>query len=117
MNSPRWQYRYEPHLATRQWPKELFRYTAVPERVFSSYGAMQLVYCFMVLDHNFDNFPEVLYVPEVNIPLGVKHFKQKLRSARGDETLALTLYNGSPKNPHARAYPGRVRSRIAELEY
>ncbi len=116
MNSPKWQYRYEPHLAKREWPKSVFSYTADPERVFSSYGAMQLVYCFMVTDHGFTNYPEVLYVPEINIPIGIQHFRQKLRLAKGDLNLALTLYNGSPRNPAARAYPGKVRARIALLQ-
>lgn len=117
MNSPRWQYRYEPHLARRQWPEELYRYTNVPERLFSSYGAMQLMYCFMVTDHHFNNFPEALYIPEVNVPLGIMHLKQKLRVAKGDLDLALTLYNGSPKDPRAQAYPGKVREKMARLAY
>jgi len=69
---------------------------AIPERVSSSYGLMQIMYT-TALQQGFDDQPEYLFVPTINLEYGCKHFRWLLNWAN-DELKAIAAYNGGKGN-------------------
>lgn len=69
----------------------------VPARVGASYGLMQVMYSTAV-EHGFEDEPEMLFVPSVNIDVGTTILKKLLNWAAPDLKKALAAYNGGRGN-------------------
>ena len=86
-------YRHEPEFWLRYMANKPSWKDAIPERVSSSYGLMQVMYT-TALIHGFSRQPEHLFLPEVGLDFGCKHLKYLLDRCNGDEEMALAQYNG-----------------------
>jgi hypothetical protein len=95
-------FRYEPGIWSQLQrgvlhpavPIDLTR--AVPRRVASSYGLLQILYV-TALGVGYRGEPEGLFVPETGLAFGATYMRQLLAWAKGDITAALAAYNGGAK--------------------
>lgn len=113
-------FRHEPGFWLRYMVGDPRWRHAVPMRVSSSYGLMQVMYT-TALAHGFpaDDPPEFLFVPTVNLEYGCRELKKCLDWGKGDLDTALAGYNGGrskdngPTVPTAKkrnaAYVAKVR--------
>jgi soluble lytic murein transglycosylase-like protein len=93
---------------------------AVPRRVASSYGLMQILYV-TACDLGFTGEPEMLFVPRVGLEWGALQLAKLLAWAGGDIERALCAYNGGTgiadgPGPYKNAfYASRVMAARDEL--
>lgn len=90
-------FRYEPDFWDRYLKDNKDYKDAMPRRVSSSYGLMQLMFP-TARENGFEGEPEELFVPSTNLRYGCAHFKKLLDWAEGNEAKALAAYNGGKGN-------------------
>lgn len=70
--------------------------TAIPRRVASSYGLLQILYI-TARDLGFQEEPEFLFIPDVGLEWGAKQLRRLLDWSDGDLPSALAAYNGGKR--------------------
>lgn len=99
-------FRYEPGFWERYLKNNPAYAEAIPRRVSSSYGLMQVMFPTAV-EHGHAGEPEELFVPATNLRFGCAILKSLLAWAEDDETKALGAYNagkGNATSSTAKAY-------------
>lgn len=88
-------FRHEPGFWLRYMAHKPEWDGAVPMRVSSSYGLMQVMFT-TALDHGFPRKdpPEMLFVPTINLEYGCRVLASCMAWAKGDTAAALAAYNG-----------------------
>jgi soluble lytic murein transglycosylase-like protein len=86
-------YRFEPFFWERYLSRKPKYDGAVPERVSSSYGLMQVMYP-VACELGFTEPPEYLFVPIIGLQWGCRKFRSLLDWAKQDVEQALAAYNG-----------------------
>lgn len=88
-------FRHEPQFWLRYMAHKPEWDGAVPFRVSSSYGLMQVMYP-TALEHGYPKHdpPEHLFIPTIGLEYGCRVLASCLRWAHGDALAALAAYNG-----------------------
>lgn len=88
-------FRHEPAFWLRYMANKREFDGAIPLRVSSSYGLMQVMYA-TALQHGFPmgDAPEMLFIPTVNLEYGCAALASCMKWAKGDTQAALAAYNG-----------------------
>lgn len=86
-------YRHEPFFWQRYLQGKPKWDGAVPARVSSSYGLMQVMYP-VACELGYSDQPECLFVPVIGLTWGCKKFRSLLDWAKQDVEQALAAYNG-----------------------
>lgn len=102
-------FRFEPQFWLRYMAHKPEWDGAVPMRVSSSYGLMQVMYA-TALDVGYPrkDAPEGLFVPTINLEYGCRILRDRFDWAGGDEAAALAAYNGGKTRDNA---PGVAQKR------
>jgi soluble lytic murein transglycosylase-like protein len=88
-------YRHEPQFWLRYMANKAQWANAIPERVSSSYGLMQVMYpVARELGMPEKDPPEFLFVPTIGLLYGCRKLRDVLGWAKGDVAAALAAYNG-----------------------
>lgn len=112
-------FRFEPAFYDKYLKGKPDWQDAIPRRVSSSYGLMQLMYP-TAKDLGFVGEPEVLFVPSVNLTWGCLHLERLLAWAGGEYVRAFAAYNGGKGGNAAppfrnQAYADRVLAAFSKL--
>lgn len=112
-------FRYEPAFYARYLRGRPEWAGAIPRRVSSSYGLMQIMYP-VAKELGFTEEPEMLFLPGVNLTWGCLHLSQLLAWADGDYARACAAYNGgkggNAKPPFRnQGYATKVLARFEQL--
>lgn len=86
-------YRFEPGFWQRYLKGKPQYDGAVPERVSSSYGLMQVMYP-VACELGFDDPPETLFVPTIGLYWGCRKLRSLLDWSKQDIDQAIAAYNG-----------------------
>lgn len=76
---------------------------ALPIRVSSSYGLMQVMYP-VAKERGFTNSPEYLFVPNIGLDYGCKQLAYLLGRTKGDLERAIVAYNGGIGNARTKPF-------------
>lgn len=113
-------FRFEPGFYARYLKGKPEWADAIPRRVSSSYGLMQILYP-VAKELGFTLEPEMLFLPATNLTWGCLHLSHLLTWAGGDYTRALCAYNGGKGGnvtPPFRnqGYADKVWTQVARLK-
>lgn len=109
-------FRYEPDFWRRYMKDKPQWQGAIPRRVSSSYGLMQIMYP-VAWELGFRGEPEELFIPSLNLSYGCLKLRLLVDWARDDVDRALAAYNGG-KGGNGRyplrnaAYVEKVKARL-----
>jgi len=103
-------FRYEPGFYTAYIKGKAEYANAIPRRVASSYGLMQVMYT-TATQYGFGLIPELLFVPATGLRFGCLHLAKLLKWSEGDVRKALAAYNGGQGNWRA-AQPQQYVSKV-----
>lgn len=109
-------FRFEPGFWEKYLRQNSVYASAVPRRVASSYGLMQIMYP-AAREAGFVGEPEGLFVPEVNLSWGCKILANLLSWAQGQEQQALAAYNGGRRNWRGSLPTAYARSVATKLSF
>lgn len=110
-------FRFEPGFWKRRLANHPDYAGAIPRRVSSSYGLLQIMYS-TAREHGFNAEPEYLFIPHVNLDLGCRVLKGLLKWADGDLAKALEAYNGGKGSVGSEAttrYASKVLNTLWEV--
>jgi soluble lytic murein transglycosylase-like protein len=96
-------FRYEPDFWRRYMQGKSQWEHAIPRRVSSSYGLMQIMYP-VAWELGFRGEPEELFVPERNLGYGCLKFSRLMDWAKDDVEQALAAYNGGKRGNSVRPF-------------
>jgi soluble lytic murein transglycosylase-like protein len=111
-------FRYEPGFYDLYLKSHPDYKGAIPRRVSSSYGLMQVMYP-TAKQLGYQREPEELFVPHTNLIYGCQYYTHLLKWAKDDQKKALAAYNGGPGNwdaPKPQAYAKEVWNRYLALK-
>lgn len=102
-------FRHEPAFWLRYMANKPEWDGAVPYRVASSYGLLQVMYA-TALDVGYPrgDAPEMLFIPTINLEYGCRVIADRFTWAKGDTQALLASYNGGKTKDNA---PGVVKKR------
>lgn len=102
-------FRHEPEFWLKYMANKPEWDGAVPSRVSSSYGLMQVMFT-TALQFGFrrEDPPELLFIPTVNLDYGCRVLRDRIAWAKGDTLAALAAYNGGKTDDNR---PGVVPKR------
>lgn len=110
-------FRFEPDFWTRYLKDKPEYASAIPRRVSSSYGLMQVMYT-TACERGYRGEPEILFVPHINLAYGCKHLAHLVQWAGGNIDKALAAYNAGKGNWDSlagQAYAARVRRHLTQI--
>jgi soluble lytic murein transglycosylase-like protein len=106
-------FRFEPAFYERYLRDKPEYAGQIPRRISSSYGLMQVMYT-TACGHGFQDYPELLFKPEVGLKYGCLHLAKMLTWADRNVPQALAGYNGGMGNWEG-AMPQRYARHVLEI--